>query len=217
MTQNQFTKKSSKNIRKFINEDLKKIILKRKKTKALNNQNLNGSDNMTNILENDELMPSFNEIDYSMNSPNMNENDLEEFCVKEESIMYDNTLSVQKNSKNLTLGLYTIVEEDKSQLNKSRLSDMTKLDSTKNSKRKIFKFKNKAKRISDSTSNNLKKESNQNNILFNINIKKDFSTILNKQSDQDSEEEFDEINIYDPDSSSSQSTYKHKNMNSLDK
>lgn len=197
--------KTINNSRTFINENLKTTMLKRRKSKIQQLKNSDIYSNGNNLIpsENNSDKSSQDQIENSVKSHRTKESIQE--ATEEELLKsnHKNTLSTSK--KDVVLGLYTILEEDKSQLNRSRVSDVTKIDSINNEYLKSLDANKKFYQSSESSVQISQKRSKKNSFIFNINIKNDFSIASENKS-----EEYEEINIYDPNSSSSNSISNKK-------
>ena len=121
----------------------------------------------------------------------------------------DNMLNIKKDHDSLQLGLYTIVEEDKSQLNRSRLSDLTKMESVKKSKMNLLYFQTgEESKVfgSNMPSINESIDYKANSLLNNINIQHDF--LKGKRliaAGKSRSNDFVESSIYEPYSSDEES------------
>lgn len=192
---------------KYVNQEMKKNLLNRRKSRLLLNQNLGiYSTGISNpeFTTNQELgmkketlfISKDNSQRESVKSQNLSKQSSNEMVeAKDKSL--NTTLNISKIDGSLQYGLYTIVEEDKSILNKSRVSLSTKKE------QKLSNGKIKQRVISllggDAVFNDSEVDSNgfqTSSLLKNINIMNDFMPVKIKPNP-----DYIESSIYDPFSS----------------
>jgi hypothetical protein len=206
---------------------MKKNLLNRRKSRLLLNQNFGIYSNGKGLIKEFDISENSSlknqDTNVSKSNPNSNRNSKPENKVEAKKDQKENvdfsqvpSINISKNEGNLQLGLYTIVEEDKSIVHKSRASLSGKKE-RKNSNKKNFMRNN-----SVSGGENTLTESDQDSISFhtssllkNINIKCDFPSnqlTLKKVESAD----YIESSIYNPLSSSEEEDERERRNKSYE-